>query len=99
MSIRLNGALIKEELKNIKKEKKELETIYEEINNEIVVLKDHWDSETSDEVYTNYDDFKEYFQGIINSLEDDIKFLNNAVNDYEIAEYNASRAIEDKLAG
>ena len=99
MSIGFNGTLLKEEMNKIKKEKKELETLFEEIKSEMTLVKDHWDSETSDEVYYHYDDFKEYFQGIISSLEEDIKFLNNAINDYEIAEYNAKRAIEDKIAG
>ena len=98
MNIEFNSALIKEEMNNITKEKKELEKILDNIKGQINNLKDNWDSATSEEVYYHFEDYKEYFQNLIDAFDNDIKFLDNAIKNYEAMDYNANKEIDDKIA-
>ena len=60
----------KYENKNIlfcaKKENESLGNILDKINNQMTDLKGHWESDTSDEIYSSYDEFKTHFKALLN---------------------------------
>ena len=99
MSIGVNGDLLKEEANNIKKENKSLGNILDKINNQMTDLKGHWESDTSDEIYSSYDEFKTHFKALVEAFDRDIKLLENAISGYEEFEVKAEKEINDKLEG
>ena len=97
MNIGFNGPQVKEELNKIITENKELESVFESLKKQVTELKDYWDSATSDEVYYHFEDYKNYFQSIIDAFNGDIKFLDDTIKNYETAEYNANKEIDEKI--
>ena len=97
MDININISLVKEEITKISEQKKELETILDDIDKKVEILKEQWDSATSEEVYTYYEDFKKFYKDIVTSLESDIDFLNDTVDGYETSNDNSNKEIDNKL--
>ena len=97
MDINIDLSLVKDEATKISEQKKELETILDEITEKVELLKEEWDSATSEEVYTYFEDFKTFYNDIITYLDNDITFLNDTVSGYETNNDNSNEVIEDKL--
>ncbi len=98
MDINIDLSLVKEEINKISDQKKELESVLERITNQIEILKENWDSATSEEFYTSIEDFKTFYNDVVTYIDNDINFLNDTVNEYETSNDNSNKEIEEKLA-
>ena len=98
MSIGLNSEVLKNESSNIKKEKEKLENIFNELSDKVTSLKDHWESDTSDEMYDGFNKFQKHCQELLVSFNNDIDMLDGAINSYEQFEQKANKEIENNIA-
>ena len=98
-NMKIDTEVIKEENEKIKKAKTRLEEILKEIKDGNNDLKNHWESNTSESVFQNFEDLYKDFDIILNNLEQDIDFLNKIIEGYNEYERKANQEIDEKIAG
>ena len=69
------------------------------IKKDNVILKEVWETKTSEEVFENFDTYYSYIEESINNIGNDIKFLEKVVNaQYIENETNINAEIDTKVA-
>ena len=97
--IKIDTEKLKNEINEIETSKKSLIEIFGVIKNDNVVLKEMWNSRTSDGVFENFEDFYKYFNDVINNFDKDIAFLREVVSAGYIENVdNANKQIDEKIA-
>ena len=75
-----------------------LKKLLEELQSDTNFLKDYWQTDVSESVYTSFEQFYKDYQKTIENIEGDISFLEKIVNkSYEIEDSNISKAVDEKL--
>ena len=98
-NIFINVETIVEEIEKIKNEKTNLQEVLDDLNKKTDSLKDYWKTRTSDEVFSTFAEFKKHFEEVIESLENDIDFLEKTVKaSYETNEETTNKEIDNNIA-
>lgn len=97
-NISINVESIVTETEKIKKEKKNLEDVLNNLYKQTDALKEYWQTRTSDEVFSSFSDFKKHFENVINYLSNDIDFLEKTVKaSYETNEELTNKEIDSNI--
>ena len=94
---KIDTVKLQEKLEKLKEEKKKLDSIKDEIAKRTNILKDSWESKTSESVFTNFESMYKGFQSLSNNLTNDINFLEKTINDYNEYENKATKEIETNI--
>ena len=86
------------QLNRLIKVRDKLKEMLDNIRKENNILKDHWESKTSNSVFTNFEDFYVGFQGQIENLDSDIAFLESTITNYKNYEAQANKHIDENIA-
>lgn len=98
-NVSINVDELNSEKEKIIVEKKKLETILKELNNNTDFLKDCWKSETSDKLFSDYNEFKKHLEDLIELFNNDIKFIDdNVISKYREYEDIKNKDIDEKIA-
>lgn len=90
---------LQEKISRLKEINKTLEEIFKQIKDNTENLKDYWDTQASESVFTSFQEFYNTLESVKNNLEADVKFLENKVNPSYIAEENRiNKVIDEKIA-
>ncbi len=97
-NISINVESIVTETEKIKKEKKNLEDVLNNLYKQTDALKEYWQTRTSDEVFSSFSDFKKHFENVINYLSNDIDFLEKTVKaSYQTNEELTNKEIDSNI--
>ena len=94
---KINTEELLTQLETIKNSKLKLSDLLQKIKDETNELKECWESDTSDTVYNNFDQFYEYYKIELDNFEHDIKFLETAINSYQQYEEQTNKDIDEKV--
>lgn len=86
---------LSEEIDKIKKVNTKLEEIFSQIKRNTDVLKDYWSTETSDSVFTSFEQFYVTLENTKNNFQKDIEFLENVVKSSYIEEDEGISSLVD----
>ena len=90
-------ALVKQ-VSDLIKERDNLKELLEDIQKKNNLLKESWETRTSESVFNNFQDMYKGFQELINNIDNDIKFLEKTISDYEDYENEANKEIDQNIA-
>lgn len=94
----INTEALSNDIEKIKKERKDLIDLLEQLKKNNNVLRDYWETRTSEEIFTNFDGFYKFVESIINELDNDCKFLNaEIIESHVIHEENAKTTEDSEL--
>lgn len=97
-NISINTEELKKDLNVIKNENDKLDGILNSLNNETNYLKDFFQTNTSDELYSSFDEFKKRFEETITFLNNDISFLDKVVStNYSEFESSSNTKIDEDI--
>ena len=97
-NISINTEELKKDLDVIKDENGKLEGILYSLNNETNFLKDFFQTNTSDELYASFDEFKKRFEETITFINNDINFLDKVVSiNYSELESSSNTKIDEDI--
>ena len=86
------------EISTLKSKREELNNILEDLKKNNNNLKEHWESKTSESVFLNFENsFYNEFQKHITDLDEDIKFLEETVENYKKNEDQTNKEIDEKI--
>ena len=98
-NIKINTVKLSSEISKLRDTKKTLEELSEIIKKDNNLLKDLWESRTSESVFESFEDFYKKYEAAVKNIDDDIKFLENKVNQsYTEKDEHTSTQIDDKIA-
>ena len=87
------------QIDKLKAAEMKLNEILSIIKKDNVILKEVWETKTSEEVFENFDTYYSYIEESINNIGNDIKFLEKVVNaQYIENETNINTEIDTKVA-
>ena len=89
---------LSQQITNLKKERNNLNTILENIKKSNEVLRESWDTKTSESVFNNFKDMYVGYQELIDDLDKDITFLEGVVNDFKSNEEQTNKKIEAEIS-
>ena len=95
---KINTNTLIEQLKKLIAERDNLKKILEETEKKTNILKDSWESKTSESVFKNFEDMYKGLKGIIEDLNKDIKFLGESIDSYLEYEEKANKEIDTNIA-
>jgi uncharacterized protein YukE len=97
MNLNIDTNALLEEVEKIRAKRERLNEIYTSLKKNNEVLKDNWNSKTSEVVFTNFEDFYTGFQNQLDNLQNDIDFLNALIEKYKEFESKNSQVIDEKI--
>lgn len=86
------------EVSKLKEVKEKMNSIYNELQKDNNELKEFWDTNASEQLFKEYDVFDKEFKQNINDLQNDIIYLENFIQSYELYEQKANKEIDEKIA-
>ena len=97
-NLKIDTNALSDEVEKIKAKKERLSEIYDELKKNNEVLKDNWNSKTSEVVFNNFEDFYVGYQEQLNNLQNDINFLNTIIAKYKEFESSNNKTIDENIA-
>ena len=97
-NMKINEEALSQELAKLTKKKEELNEILDKIKEKNEELKDCWETDTSESVFTNFEDFFKYYQNCVTNLQNDIQFLDTTIKNYKEFESKTNKEINEKIA-
>lgn len=97
-NIGIDTNALNQQITNLKKERDNLNTILENIKKSNEVLRDSWDSKTSESVFNNFKDMYVGYQELMDDLNKDITFLEGVVADFKSNEEQTNKKIEAEIS-
>ena len=97
-NINIDTEKLSEEVTNIKNVSSQLDQICEALKRENETLKDYWNSKTSENVFTSFQEFYKALENARDTFKKDSEFLESVVNKNYIAEEEYLKKEEEKLA-
>ncbi len=97
-NIGIDTNALNQQITNLKKERDNLNTILENIKKSNEVLRDSWDSKTSESVFNNFKDMYVGYQELMDDLNKDITFLEGVVDDFKSNEEQTNKKIEAEIS-
>lgn len=85
------------QVEKLKKERDLLNDYLEQIEKNTNILKDHWDTKTSESVFYNFEDMYKGFNEFVGNLNSDIEFLEKIIADYKTYELIANKEIDETI--
>lgn len=95
---RIDTEKLQEQLNRIIEERDKLNTLLENIKKETDILKDFWETKTSDSVFNNFTEFYTGLQQHIDAINSDIEFLESTIKNYKEYEEKANKQIDENIA-
>ena len=97
--ININSEQLKNEIAQLKSSKKNLESIFNNIKNDTDILKDYWETETSESVFASFEALYKDLEEIKEKYQTDIEFLEKTVNESYISKEEATnQMVNDSFA-
>ena len=91
-------ALLKE-VEVIKEKREELNNILDELRKNNNILKEHWETQTSDSVFSSFEEaYYAEFEKQIKDIDEDILFLEETINNYKNNESQTNKEIDENIA-
>lgn len=84
--IRIDTALLKTKIEELKVQKKKIDEILENFKGDTLKINDYWSGDTGEYVSDELKNYTNSFDYISNRLEHFIRFLENTCNSYEKAD-------------
>lgn len=97
-NIGIDTNALNQQITNLKKERDNLNTILENIKKSNEVLRDSWDSKTSESVFNNFKDMYVGYQELMDDLNKDITFLEGVIADFKSNEEQTNKKIEAEIS-
>ena len=88
----LNDVVLKQEKLNL-----EMKEVFEKVKNDMKVLKDYWDTNTSSHVFTDFEKLYKIFEQMNSFNDKEVVFLKNVIANYTDIDSNISKLIDEKL--
>lgn len=95
---KINTDALSQQLDKLKNAKDKLSTILDNLKKETNSLKDHWESRTSEAVFTSFDEMYTGYCTQIDNLNRDINFLEKTIKTYIEQESKANVQIDEHIA-
>lgn len=95
--VKVDTVALTQQVSSLVKERDNLARILEDIKKKNNILKESWETRTSESVFTNFNDMYVGFQQLIDNLNADIKFLNNTISKYNEYEEQANNEIDKNI--
>ena len=87
------------EIIKIKQKRDELNNIYEELKKNNNILKESWETQTSESVFSNFKDlFYTEFEKQISDIDEDIHFLEETIKNYKKNENETNKEIDENIS-
>ena len=97
-SAKIDTVALVKQISELIKERDNLKELLEGIQKKNNILKESWETRTSESVFNNFNDMYKGFQGLIENINSDIKFLEKTIGEYEKYEQEAGKEIEQSIA-
>lgn len=87
------------EIIKIKQKRDELNNIYEELKKNNNILKESWETQTSESVFSNFEDlFYTEFEKQISDIDEDVHFLEETIKNYKKNENETNKEIDENIS-
>ena len=91
----INTEALSGDIEKIKKERENLINFLEGLKKNNNILRDYWETRTSEEVFENFNGFYKYVEEIINDLDNDCKFLSSEIIESHTIHEEKAKNTED----
>lgn len=91
----INTEALSGDIEKIKKERENLINFLEGLKKNNNILRDYWETRTSEEVFENFSGFYKYVEEIINDLDNDCKFLSSEIIESHTIHEEKAKSTED----
>lgn len=95
---RIDTEALSQQIDRIVAKKEELKEILNNIKKENNIMRDYWETKTSESVFNNFEDMYIGLQEQIDNLNKDIEFLRSSIENYKQQEQKANKEIDEKIA-
>lgn len=98
-SIKIDTIKLSSEISKLKDAKKTLDELFGIIKKDNQLLRELWETRTSQKVFDSFEDFYKNLETSINNLNHDIEFLENKVNsNYEEKDDHTDYLVDERIA-
>ena len=97
--INIDTIKIQAQIESLKLVLKRLEQIYTKVKGSTNIVKDYWNTSTSEKVFVDFEDFYSWYEQMRNALQRDVSFLENTVKgSYTENNDRTNKSIDEKFA-
>lgn len=98
-NINIDTQKLTEEIAKLKSVNKNFEQIFSKVKSDTTLLKEFWDTRTSESVYESFEEFNKAVENVKQTFQKDIEFLENTVNGSYIAQNEGTnKSIDENFA-
>lgn len=97
-NMKINTEVLSQEKEKLEKAREKMNTILTDLKKETNELKNHWETNTSESVFNNFEEFCEYYQTNLDNLQNDINFIQTTIDNYTNYEEKTNKEIDEKIA-
>ena len=98
-NLNIDTSKLSMEIEKLGEVSKNLEELLSKLKNENSILRDNWETNTSEQVYNEFESFYKVLESIKDTNDNDIKFLQNVVNSsYTQFDSNTNKLVDSNVA-
>lgn len=95
-NINIDTEKLNEQIAKLKTVTKNFEQIFSKVKNDTNLLKEYWDTTTSESVFESFEEFYNAVENVKQTFQKDIEFLENTVNSSYIEQNEGTNKLIDE---
>lgn len=98
-NLNIDSSKLSLEIEKLNEVSRDLEDLLSKLKNENSILRENWETNTSEQVYSEFETFYKVLESIKTTNDNDVSFLQGVVNDsYTQFDSNTNKLVDNNIA-